>query len=482
MQHQFGGTRLFLTGMLLGNFIALFVISSALNARAGPPMGDDGVVGPMRGLYVWLGQRGAPTTPIPNDHYARFMWSDLESTRGHYNFARIDAELQRLPPGGSFSFRVMALNSFYDRNGGVGIPTYVVSACPKGFDVPIASLIGRGPTKVHVPDWNCPVFLERVIALLTALGERYDRNPRIGYVDIGIYGNWGEWHLTGIPPGIDPYTRPDIDTTGAVPGTAATREAIVDAHVRAFPHTQLLMMTDDKVSLVHAMKLATAVPIGLRRDSFGSDHFDRNLLAGIVDGAERRLVEERWKTAPFVVECMAGIANRDPTWSTMQEQVARWHLSAIGNGGFGPGGSGDWVATSPAQKEAFLSAARTSGYHLAITDARKTGTTDRDHVAVAVTWVNEGVAPTYLPWLVEYRLCGSAGCGEQTSGGLKLASVLPRKAGAAAIDRVTLRLPPGGGEGGLEIRIKDARRADRILRLDGLETRPDGFQSVGALH
>jgi len=437
---------------------------------------------PQRGLYIWHGQPGAPTEEPLVDRYARFMWYSLEPERGHYDFSAIDAELSKLPPGGSFSFRVMALHSFLNHNDGVGVPAYVAEACPKGFDVPIAALTGRGPAKVYVPDWNCSVFLERVEALLQALGARYDGDPRIGAIDIGIYGNWGEWHLTGLPPRVDPYPRPDLNPRGAEPGSLATRRRIIEAHLHAFPRTQLVMMTDDKEALVFAMKLRAPIPIGLRRDSFGSDHFDQDLLAGIRDAADRQLVEERWKTAPFIVECLSGITSSYSSWALMPQQVTRWHISAIGNGGFGPGGAGDWSLPSPQQRAAFLEAAQTSGYHLRINSVLIARTSaKRNARGLTVTWVNDGVAPTYVPWKVEYRLCspGGANCGRSVTSELRLSTILPTSNSTAVSDQVILSETPPPDQKELQIRVRDRRMVERTLTLEGGLPGTAGFLAAG---
>jgi hypothetical protein len=44
---------------------------------------------------------------------------------------------------------------------------------------------------VWVPDWNNNVVLTRMEALMTAIGNRYRDNPRIAWVDVGLYGNYG---------------------------------------------------------------------------------------------------------------------------------------------------------------------------------------------------------------------------------------------------------------------------------------------------
>ena len=54
-------------------------------------------------------------------------------------------------------------------------------------------------------------------------------------------------------------------------GSVASKKFIVEAHARAFPKTQLVMMTDDGDGLCAALRLPDSeTHIGLRRDSLGS--------------------------------------------------------------------------------------------------------------------------------------------------------------------------------------------------------------------
>jgi hypothetical protein len=45
-----------------------------------------------------------------------------------------------------------------------------------------------------VPDLSDPTFIAYAQKLLNALGARYDGNPNLAFVDIGMVGSWGEWH------------------------------------------------------------------------------------------------------------------------------------------------------------------------------------------------------------------------------------------------------------------------------------------------
>jgi hypothetical protein len=61
--------------------------------------------------------------------------------------------------------------------------------------------------------------------LIGALGHRYDGNPRVALLELGLLGFWGEWHTW---PRDELYARPD------------TERRVIDAYHRAFPHKVLM--------------------------------------------------------------------------------------------------------------------------------------------------------------------------------------------------------------------------------------------------
>jgi hypothetical protein len=58
--------------------------------------------------------------------------------------------------------------------------------------------------KLFVPYFSNSYFLSRVDALMAAISSRYDRDPRVAYMDIGIYGHWGEGHMYQLCLPLDP--------------------------------------------------------------------------------------------------------------------------------------------------------------------------------------------------------------------------------------------------------------------------------------
>ena len=55
------------------------------------------------------------------------------------------------------------------------------------------------------PDWNDPRLVTALENFITALGRRYDGDPRIGFLTLGLIGFWGEWHTWPY----DGWTQPE---------------------------------------------------------------------------------------------------------------------------------------------------------------------------------------------------------------------------------------------------------------------------------
>jgi len=61
--------------------------------------------------------------------------------------------------------------------------------------------------------------------LVRALGARYDRHPRVAFLQLGTLGFWGEWHN---------YPHDELFASNR------TQQRIVEAYHTAFPHKKLM--------------------------------------------------------------------------------------------------------------------------------------------------------------------------------------------------------------------------------------------------
>ncbi len=488
----------------------------------------------------------APLSGTPLNEYGRMSWHSLEPLEGQYDFSIIDnvlgpcpvpeGKVLCLPQGGRFGFRIMALNPQYKSATNVtkgldGYPIYsdVPSYLEKdddgkthGWLLPVDP---SDPTAGHyfVPDWNDPYFLDSLGALLSALGRKYDTDPRIGWIDIGLYGSWGEWHTGGLPDTLDykggaiPYKSSDsyfnINTEayqantgsrGAYQiGTEASKNSIVSAHLAAFPDRQLVMLTDDGDAVCTALHANAKVPVGLRRDSLGAFvgwnyHFPLDPTSACTSEADQALIANRWKTAPFTVEPFGNGSSptfpcqtfeTDPATGLLaiHEQVRQFHLAAVKNGSFCVG---SWEALTQSEQAAVLEAGLRSGYRyspIAILVEGFDRTPAGSSVSVQTRWANTGVTPAYDEWSVEFSLWaipdGSRApgqCAARFMSRVDLRRILPTP---SYLQDDIFALPPEMDAGRYELRMRvvDPQGYLKPMQLALQSGDSDGYYPLGVV-
>jgi hypothetical protein len=483
----------------------------------------------------------APLSGLPSSEYGRLSWHSLEPSEGRYNFSIIDNVLAPCPPpqgkkvclpqGVTFGFRIEALNPQVKSvtnvtTGRDGYPVYadVPAYLEDGKHGWLLPVNPEDEKQGHyfIPDWNDSLFLKRMEALLSALGQKYDGDPRIGWVDIGLYGNWGEWHTAGLPDAAH-YTR-GIPYASSSPyynlntlaylsnngkpgayqvGTIATKNFIVDAYVRAFPKTQLVMLTGDGDALCHALRLPDSdTHIGLRRDSLGSGNgwnwqFQNHALDCDSPGGQD-ITLDRWKTAPFIAEPYGnGSSPAFPcrTFETdphngsynIEEQVLQFHIASIKNGAIC---AGTWNELSTKEQQAWFRAGFHSGYRFTpieiyIPEFPKTPSGNRS-MSIQTHWTNTGVTPAYNAWRVEFSLWTYDGpIAEQReialmTSQIELRKVLPTESTPAVVNDVfelQNELMPGRYE--LRIRVVDPKGFMNPMQLALKNQRSEGYYPLG---
>ena len=380
---------------------------------------SDALTNPLRGYHDWYGQSVVPQAGNSLEQYRRISWAELEPEKGAYNFRVLEEMLRRLKPGQRIAFGVLALNIGWSDRDGLDVPRYLVDAIPKGFWFEALDRNWKSEN-VYVPDWNDEYFLQRAERLLEALGEKYDHDPRIAWVDIRVYGNWGEWHLSGVP-----NSRTAHNARAGAPASERTKRRIIDAHVRAFPNTQLLMMSDDMTALLYALSLKTKKPIGIRRDSLGSAHFEAIFRNPIIGVAERELIENRWRVAPIVAEPIGDARHFSDGPENMLRQVMQYHVSTVSNGVFG--GRSNWNQFTIGEQDDLLKVGRCAGYAFEVLAAQASvARSSNKQVIVALHLRNNGSAPVYEDWKISYRVQYANGhLSEVVNSHFDLRSVLP---------------------------------------------------------
>ncbi len=123
--------------------------------------------------------------------YLRIPWSYLEPEEGRFVWSTVDGPAQRwIAKGKQVAFRFSCSESWMR----YATPEWVREAGARGYDFePGVGEKEGGP--FWEPDYDDPVFLEKLDRFLAAAAARYDGDPTVAFVDVGSFGVWGEGHL-----------------------------------------------------------------------------------------------------------------------------------------------------------------------------------------------------------------------------------------------------------------------------------------------
>ncbi|MFC5827780.1 carbohydrate-binding protein [Nonomuraea insulae] len=316
-----------------------------------------------------------------------------------YNWSIIDDALNEIASYGNQA----AVRLYLEYPGGSG--SHPGNAIPHCFDghVTYRTNSSWGTTS---PDYDNAYLLSALSGFVAAFGARYDGDPRIGFIHLGLIGLWGEWHTW-------PY---DTDTADGLPNympTDAHAAQILQAYDNAFGKTKLELRYPDA-----AAGAATNRDIGYHDDSFC--YREGSPLAGVtlpqsLGGAgwaqlQRALsagAENKWITASMggevrpeiqpsaFVSWPGGSGQVDDMKACIELEHTTWKINE---------GSQSYSPSDPN----VAAAVRLMGYDLTVGNAyfknTASGTTN-----VGVRISNNGVAPFYYPWTVTLGLKNSAG-------------------------------------------------------------------------
>jgi hypothetical protein len=300
---------------------------------------------------------------------ASFQWSSLDTLlnsdagRGHQTVFRVYLDYPTQP---------------------TGIPQYLLDA---GLVTHSYNDYGNDGVSVS-PDYENPLLTQALTNFIAALGARYDGDPRIGFVTLGLLGYWGEWH-----------TYPETSWFASV----SVQNQVLAAYTNSFHKTKLL------VRWPAGSFDATTLPLGYHDDSFAYDTIappSYNFL-GLLAAANET---SKWRTQPIggevrpeVQPCMwdPSQTNCVPAGQDYSNCVALTHASwMLNHEVFEPGFTGS-------QLNLALSGARQLGYEFYVSNAILANARASGPLSVSIAILNTGVAPFYYDWPVQLGVLNS---------------------------------------------------------------------------
>lgn len=333
--------------------------------------------------------------PYPLPHrlvYSNVTWRELEPVKGEYDFAGFEKRIKLEEwsrQGVKLILRVVL--DVPRSSSRLAIPDWLYEETGKDgtwYDADI----GKG----FSPNYGNEVLLNHHRELIAKLGERYNRDSRIAFIELGSLGHWGEWHTWQDDKLAIPFPKADVT------------DQYVGHYLSAFPDKHLLMrrpyaITRDK-------------RLGLFNDMFGNaehttEGFERWYKEGYkfwLTGEAIPAVPDFWVYAPSGGELAdAGEGDKYFRQDTIEEtlvQAKNTHLSWLG-----PSSPTDQAYDSDTLRNIhrFLN---TIGYRFRIvSESHAQAAAPGSNLRIHMIWTNEGVAPFYYAWPLELSLADASG-------------------------------------------------------------------------
>ncbi|WP_231686080.1 DUF4832 domain-containing protein [Arthrobacter sp. ZBG10] len=309
---------------------------------------------------------------------------------GTFNWASLETQLNAIAGRGH-----QAVFRFYlDYPGkATGIPAYLLQS---GLSTHrYADHQNRGVSVS--PDYEDPRLVSALEGFVAAFGARYDGDPRIGFIQMGLLGFWGEWHT--FPH--DGWGSPENWFA-----STATQGRVLASYTKAFRKTKLQVRYPDAAN--------KSLNVGYHDDSFAVQ-----TLPGIgwhfVDKLRQSGTTGKWLTQPVggelrveIQDCIFETPMRCPVIESGADNdfsgsVAATHASwLLNHRAFSPGYTGQTLANAKAASQSL--GYRFQATAFALTRGAVSGQSD-----LTVKVNNAGVAPFYYDWPIQVAAADSGG-------------------------------------------------------------------------
>jgi hypothetical protein len=256
-----------------------------------------------KGIYVFNGGNASTFADNPDiaGTYLGYYWSQLEPQQGQYNWSLIDNDMQPwVTNGKSVILRVSTSGQYkwQPPNSGNGTPQWV-------YDQGVSS-VTETDHSVIPQYWNS-TFLSDLNTFVQAFASRYDGNPHISAIEIGV-GMGGETKPDTLNNGQSRMSQWEaIGYTNAVWWN--TIQQIINMYTSAFHKTPLALLPDATFIMKgkgygESMVLDYAVSHNIWLQ-------DDGLIAN-------RSLPSQWKKVPIISEQRQ---NTDQSGDTLQQDI-----------------------------------------------------------------------------------------------------------------------------------------------------------------
>ncbi len=405
---------------------------------------------PLKGLVPYWGQTG----PFPcSMEFWYFPIDELMLGPAEFDFSSIEQKLEDARSRGN----QMVIRTYLEYPG-------KPSAMPgflKDQGVKLIKYTHDGEVNL-TPDYHNPKLLKALEDFIAAFGKKFDGDPRIGFMHMGVLGHWGEWHT---------YPKDKLFAT------KPEQTRILDAFARAFKKTKILVRYPAGEN-AWSQAANDDFPFGYHDDSFAwaTLHTGKPDDNWFFETAMKQAGEKavtKWKTQPIGGEirpeiwgCVFDHPSCVPKGQELEKAVKKLHVSWLLDSGMFA------YADPPPTPQRIAEASnqvQKMGYEIFVRSATIEKT--RDRVSIELSVENKGVAPFYYDWPVEMVCLDSEGKEiEATATNWKLPNLLP---GETKNWQVTLAAVPNASH--YAVRVPNPMKGGKPLRFANETQQDDGL-------
>lgn len=343
---------------------ALAPVVAADDMRPVPLKSAAAEVQPMTGIVLWATNPAVKTAPIQLE-YSYMTYDQVARGKGEYDWTAVE-KLLDAAAGRGHQVIIRWRDTYVGKP--TGVPAYIKAMPDYRETIALSENKETG-----FPDWSNAELREFVLDFFTQFAEKYDRDPRLAFVQVG-FGLWAEYHIYDGPMELG-KTFPSKEYQAKFAHHLA----------EVFQQTPWMISVDAaakrRAPFAGDTKLL-ALPFGLFDDSF--NHAKHKLHNEPNWDAMGR---DRWKIAPAGGEFSffepkdqkEALAPKGPHGISFEDQAAKFHVSFIIGDAQPKHQSADRV------REAGMAC----GYRFRVTAFRASAT--RSEITIA----NTGVAPLY---------------------------------------------------------------------------------------
>lgn len=235
--------------------------------------------------------------------YTGCGWNKIQKGKNEYDWSFIDDLLQLCAESGrTLGWRIYPTDTGAKKEAEPGsgeyVPQYIYDEGCKFVDATIKGT----ETKIKVPDWSDPIYIQACKDFAAEMARRYDGDERVEFIDIRSFGNWGEWHCSQLVDSEMPSEEIQKDMIAYYKSVFKTTQLVMPSDCRGDVYNYALSLgiakRDDGLIQIAGREndLAKCYEAGLPTVGENCDIYEKLLTLDDSDRWHQKWTLERWKS------------------------------------------------------------------------------------------------------------------------------------------------------------------------------------------